>query len=447
MITTSEGIAGGRAGILSTGLFIICLVLMLPVCYAEEMNLVYDANGNLLSGDGYNRTYNSLNQLSEIRNESGTLLETYEYHPLEERVHVKRIYNPDSSIKETTIYVSKTFTKVINSSGIYDFANVYQDGVLVAQVDANGTKKFMHTDHLGSTSVVTNESGNVMENTTYSPFGEILTGGEQSRYDYTGKEYDSVVKDYDFNARKYKAEWGLFTQPDTLIANLYEPQNLNRYSYVLNNPYRYKDTDGKYERDVHYDLTYSLAMEAGFYPDEAKAIALADQSVDEGLTHPWVLSVTDCLLLGSVGFAYGIQSFTHFSSRDRAVNYLTKAIISKDLNQIGKALHIYQDTFSHKDLTWIQHMFKGDAPDITSNDPTKTQIMTQNTYIYLSLANYIIKNDVSESTARSMLNTALKGGGNIKWYSKTDEKGKTTYQYWVGAGRPKDSAYKSIKLK
>jgi hypothetical protein len=35
-----------------------------------------------------------------------------------------------------------------------------------------------------------------------------------------------------------------FTQPDSIIPNLYTPQSLNRYAYVLNNPVRYNDPTG-----------------------------------------------------------------------------------------------------------------------------------------------------------------------------------------------------------
>ena len=48
----------------------------------------------------------------------------------------------------------------------------------------------------------------------------ILEGGDTSRYDYEGKEYDSVLGQYDFHFRGYKAEWGVFTQPDSFSATL-----------------------------------------------------------------------------------------------------------------------------------------------------------------------------------------------------------------------------------
>jgi hypothetical protein len=66
--------------------FMLFLIVSLPICFAQEINLVYDKNGNLLYGDGKYRVYNSLNQLWKVYNNSNTsvLLETFDYHPVEE---------------------------------------------------------------------------------------------------------------------------------------------------------------------------------------------------------------------------------------------------------------------------------------------------------------------------------------------------------------------------
>jgi hypothetical protein len=45
-------------------------------------------------------------------------------------------------------------------------------------------------------------------------------------------------------ARWYDQSIGRFVQPDTIIPNLYNPQNLNRYAYALNNPVKYRDPSG-----------------------------------------------------------------------------------------------------------------------------------------------------------------------------------------------------------
>ena len=71
-----------------------------------------------------------------------------------------------------------------------------------------------------------------------------MSGGAKTRYGYEAKEYSSLVGDTDFHFRKYKPEWGLFTKPDTLISNVYDPQSLNRYAFEQNNPVNKEDKDG-----------------------------------------------------------------------------------------------------------------------------------------------------------------------------------------------------------
>ena len=131
---------------------------------------------------------------------------------------------------------------------------MFHEGQLITQ-EMQGTKLFIHGNHEGSSSVVTNSTGQVVERTEYSPYGEVISGGAVSRFDYEGKEYDSVVSDYDFNARKYKSDWNIFTQPDPLLPNLYDPQQLNRYAYGRNNPYNYIDFEGHAAIWVHYSET------------------------------------------------------------------------------------------------------------------------------------------------------------------------------------------------
>jgi len=241
------------------------LILIQPMVHAETLNLIYDANGNLVSGDGKYREYNSLNQLAKVYNgtgDSGTLLQEYQYHPTEERVHVKVKYNSDGS-NETTIYVSENYVRVLNDSGSFDYTYVYHNGQQVAQVKPSGTE-FIHGDHIGSSSVVTNESGEVIENTTYAPFGKIFSGGEQTRYNYEGKEHDETGL-IDFGARMYNPETQLFIQPDTLVNDVYNPQALNRYMFELGNPYKNTDPTGHFAWDNNIFSDTSEAWKWGNY--------------------------------------------------------------------------------------------------------------------------------------------------------------------------------------
>jgi len=143
----------------------------------------------------------------------------------------------------TEYYFDKTFVKRINSTGIFNEEYVYHGTTLIGQINPNGVKEFNHPDHLGSTSLTTNSTGSLVEETTYYPYGEVFEGGS-SRYDYTGKETDLTGLSY-YGQRYYSADvLRRFTQADSLISDVYNPQALNRYAYVLNNPYKYVDPDG-----------------------------------------------------------------------------------------------------------------------------------------------------------------------------------------------------------
>ena len=227
-------------------IFMTLLIISIPFAFAEENNLVYNKNGALVTGDSFYREYNGFGQLIKIHlgnSSNGNITEEFVWHPTEERILQKRVYFNNGTIKEKVTYVNQNYIVVKNSSGIFNETYVYQDGSLVAQIDANGNKYSVHDDHLGSASLLVNSSGNVVESSFYEPFGSIISGGQNSRYDFTGKELDNNINEYDFGPRYYNPNRIKFGSPDSFIAE-YNPQSLNRYSYALNNPYKMTDDSG-----------------------------------------------------------------------------------------------------------------------------------------------------------------------------------------------------------
>lgn len=228
-------------------IFLSLLVISLPIIFAEEFSRTYDANGNLVSDGKSYREYNGLNQLVRVRlgnTSTSPILEEYKWHPIEERIVIKRVFS-NGVLNYTVYYPNENFIQIVNSSGTFTEKYVYQDGILVAQVNTDGQKQAIHGDHEGSNLLITDSSGNVVENTFFSPYGEILEGGKNSRYGYEAKEYDPIVEDIDFKFRKYNPKQPpIFNQPDTLIKNVYEPQSLNRYSFERNNPLKNTDPTG-----------------------------------------------------------------------------------------------------------------------------------------------------------------------------------------------------------
>jgi len=214
--------------------------------YDESGNLIkqtQNGGGNLVTGDGYYREYNGLNQLVKIRNgstSSAPQIENYTYDPFGQRVKIMR---NDSA--KTVIYTPfKEFMRIKNSTGTYDYTYIYQDGILVARVNPDGSKWYYHSDQLGSTTLVTDQNGNVVEQTFYSPYGEIIGGGTKEVKLYTGQFKDNILCQYYYGKRYFSPCWGIFIQFDPTTPNPYNPQYLNRYAYALNNPYKYVDTTG-----------------------------------------------------------------------------------------------------------------------------------------------------------------------------------------------------------
>ncbi len=123
-------------------------------------------------------------------------------------------------------------------------AYIYGNG-LVASYDSDGNEKYYINDHLGGTSIVLDENGNKISEESYYAFGEERAGGD-SRFTYTGKEKDDSGLYY-YGARYYDADSGRFLQPDPISGSLGNPQSLNKYVYVLNNPLKYTDPSGMAE--------------------------------------------------------------------------------------------------------------------------------------------------------------------------------------------------------
>lgn len=76
--------------------------------------------------------------------------------------------------------------------------------------------------------------------------GEVKSGGTANKFQYTGQERDAETNLHYYNARYYDPHIRRFTQPDDIIQNVYNPQDLNRYSYVRNNPLKYTDPTGHF---------------------------------------------------------------------------------------------------------------------------------------------------------------------------------------------------------
>ena len=106
---------------------------------------------------------------------------------------------------------------------------------------------FYHTDHVGSSNVITDSNATVVERTEYYPFGLIryhLAAPFDSSYKFVGKERDKETGlDY-FAARYYSPVTCRFISVDPLVETGRSFKNLHAYSYGNNNPLSFVDITG-----------------------------------------------------------------------------------------------------------------------------------------------------------------------------------------------------------
>lgn len=130
-----------------------------------------------------------------------------------------------------------------------------------APANSQPITSYLTEDALGTPRVITGGDAQIRGRHDYLPFGEEIStsvGGRMSvpgygstdniRRQFTQKERDNETGlDY-FGARYYAATQGRFTSVDPIklgIDRLFDPQRMNLYAYVRNNPLAFTDPDGK----------------------------------------------------------------------------------------------------------------------------------------------------------------------------------------------------------
>jgi RHS repeat-associated protein len=143
-------------------------------------------------------------------------------------------------------------------SGNLQSEYVFFDGERVARKDLpSGNIAYYFSDNLKTASVITDATGNIKSESDYYPWGGELqfANSDSNHYKFTGKERDSESGlDY-FGARYLSSAMGRWTSPDPKgieLRHLLNPQKLNKYSYVLNNPVGAFDPDGREEVTITY---------------------------------------------------------------------------------------------------------------------------------------------------------------------------------------------------
>jgi RHS repeat-associated protein len=200
----------------------------------------YDANGNMTSDNLNAIVYDAENHSVSSSGSLGSGTYTYDGNGL----RVKKV-----SGSTTTVYIfsgNKEIAEYNNgaapSSPSKEF--IYAGSRLVANI-VSGTTTYFHQDHL-SNRLLTDVNGNVVTQRGHFPFGEVwYETGTVTKWKFTSYERDAESGNDYAIARNYVSRLGRFASPDNLSGDVANPQSLNRYSYVLNNPGNLVDPSGQ----------------------------------------------------------------------------------------------------------------------------------------------------------------------------------------------------------
>lgn len=126
---------------------------------------------------------------------------------------------------------------------------------------------YYHPDHLGSTSYITDASGEVYQHLEYFAFGETFveehSNTHRTPYLFNGKELDEETGLYYYGARYYDPQTSVFLGVDPLSEKY---PGWTPYAYAFNNPVNYIDPTG---------------MEGEDPPAKQKALEHAQKFVDK----------------------------------------------------------------------------------------------------------------------------------------------------------------------
>jgi RHS repeat-associated protein len=216
----------------------------------------YDAAGNLNSNGTIGYNYDMESHFTKF---VGSSSDIYLYDGDGNRVK--------KSASSITLYwygASGNVLDETSGNGTMVSEYIYFNGNRVARRDADNSVKYYFSDKLGSASVITDNQGTMppLAESDYYPYGgeTPITSGDSNHYKFTGKERDGESGlDY-FGARYYGSNMGRFQRPDPVIITperLANPQELNLYAYVANNPLRFIDPTGEILQCVGDDKSRS----------------------------------------------------------------------------------------------------------------------------------------------------------------------------------------------
>ena len=195
---------------------------------------------------------------------------------------------------------------------------------------------FYHSDHLGSTSYITDDKAHITQYDAYLPYGELLvdehSSSEELPYKFNGKEMDEETGLYYYGARYMNPVTSLWYGVDPLVEKY---PTAGGFVYCIGNPIRLVDPDGK------------KIVLVGTYKEKMKTLSNLQSLTNDNL---YLNKTTGVVTIGGKRWS---NRNSHFTAGTKLIRTIIK---SKKTAEIGvnsqgtnKAHSIYrQDAYNGK---------------------------------------------------------------------------------------------------
>jgi len=250
---------------------------------------------------------------------------------------------------------------------------------------AIGDITWLLSDHLGSTSVTVDATGNLLTSLKYTAFGEIRSGDSLTDYQYTGQRNESEIGLYYYIARYYDPQLGRFISADTIIPEAGSSQAYDRYAYVNNNPINFNDPSGHRACDDYYGRGCNVVN-----PPGGGGGGGSTTTTTTGLTSAFTISSNNLLSEGTIyttTWVIPYYKWEGLSLADKAEESYTGAGGTPGLNYdiLSPGLRLLEGT--HEAISFAEDMH-----NIINRDPIGIELTWQHTENGLLMKSLTVKN-------------------------------------------------------